>query len=371
MTESPNAVVLEQAEILCGLGTLDETIADLFENECAIVAGPCYGVDVCYAPFKEASWHGLPAAAAQLASAIDPALLDNGKTVFLFCAAKGDLSPLENHCASGRKPDAFLPLLSSQADYVRTACAIPACRTIVVSNACASGAIGVEVAVELLTAGRFENAVLFGFDSVSRFVATGFHSLAALSRLGAKPFDAQRDGLTLGEGACMAVLTCRKPFSDDVVVAGAGSSNDANHRTGPSRTGDGLLRAARAALRDANISPSAVGAVKCHGTATNYNDAMEAKAIFSLFGDEIPPCFSIKGAIGHTSGAGSLLEICVAAECLRRRRVPPTCGYSLHGVDEPVPVSASARHLSQQSMLCLSAGFGGINAAVVLAKDDA
>jgi 3-oxoacyl-[acyl-carrier-protein] synthase II len=93
---------------------------------------------------------------------------------------------------------------------------------------------------------------------------------------------------------------------------------------------------------------------------------MEAKAIFSLFREEIPPCFSIKGAIGHTSGAGSLLELCVAAECLRRRRVPPTCGYSEHGVDEPIPVRASARHLSQQSILCLSAGFGGINAAVVL-----
>jgi 3-oxoacyl-[acyl-carrier-protein] synthase-1 len=267
---------------------------------------------------------------------------------------------------TGKKPGAFLPLLSSQADYVKAACSIPACQTIVVSNACASGAIGVEVAAELLSRSRFENAVLFGFDSVTRFVATGFSALSALSPGGARPFDARRDGLTLGEGACIAVLSSRAPFRDDIVVAGAGSSNDANHRTGPSRTGDGLHRAAQAALRDAGMRASSVGAVKCHGTATNYNDAMEAKAIFSLFGEEIPPCFSIKGAIGHTSGAGSLLELCVAAECLRRRRVPPTCGYAEHGVDEPIPVSASAQQLFQQSILCLSAGFGGINAAVVL-----
>jgi 3-oxoacyl-[acyl-carrier-protein] synthase-1 len=235
-----------------------------------------------------------------------------------------------------------------------------------VSNACASGAIGVEIAAELLVSGRFENAVLFGFDSVTRFVATGFHALSALSPLGARPFDARRDGLTLGEGAGIAVVTYREPFRDDIIVAGAGSGNDANHRTGPSRTGDGLLRAARAALHDADMPPTAIGAIKCHGTATNYNDAMEAKAIFSLFNENIPPCFSIKGAIGHTSGAGSLLEICVAAGCLRRRRVPPTFGYSVLGVDEPVPVSASAQQLSQSSILCLSAGFGGINAAVVI-----
>jgi 3-oxoacyl-[acyl-carrier-protein] synthase-1 len=370
MSETPKAVILEQCEILCGLGTLEETVTDLFENECAIADGPCFGVDVRYSPFKDKSWHGLPAAAETLGPAIDLTLLDKDKTVFIFCAAKGDLAPLEEFCTSGKTPDAFLPLLSSQAAYVKKACSIPAARTIVVSNACASGAIGVEMAKELLSCGRYDNAVLFGFDSVTRFVATGFHALSALSPLGAKPFDAQRDGLTLGEGACIALLTRRTPFMDDIIVAGAGSSNDANHRTGPSRTGDGLLRAAQAALRDADLRPESIGAVKCHGTATNYNDAMEAKAIFSLFHENIPPCFSMKGAIGHTSGAGSLLEICVAAECLRRRRVPPTCGFARLGVDEPVPVSALPQQLSRQSILCLSAGFGGINAAVVLRSSE-
>jgi 3-oxoacyl-(acyl-carrier-protein) synthase len=245
-----------------------------------------------------------------------------------------------------------------------------------VSNACASGAVAVEMAREMLVEGVARRIVLFGLDTLSQFVVTGFHALNALSPLGARPFDAARDGLTPGECAAAAVLTMREVRPGDIIIAGAGSSNDANHRTGPSRTGDGLLLASQAALRDAGFPPSEVGAVKCHGTGTVYNDAMEAKALTALFGDRIPPCASVKGALGHTSGAGSLLEILIAAECLRRRSLPPTAGYRAHGVEEPLPLSSAAQPVIGPSMpgtavpgaavLCLSAGFGGINAAVVL-----
>jgi len=363
-----DAVVIEQGEILCSLGQLQETVSDIFENQSAIIPGPCFGVPVSYAPFKNHAWRGLATAARALRNAIDAADLDKNETVFIFCAAKGDLTPLEDSFTLKNNPIDFSPLLFSQASHVKTVLGIADCRSIVVSNACASGAIGVQIAREMLMDGTCKNAVLFGFDGVSRFVATGFNSLSALSKTSAKPFDALRDGLTLGDGACVAVLSYREPFEDDIVVMGAASSNDANHRTGPSRTGEGLYRAAASALHDAMMAPHAIGAVKCHGTATSYNDAMEAKAIASLFGKEIPPCFSIKGAIGHTSGAGSLLEIMVAAECLRRRKVPPTCGFETLGVDEQLPIYAAAQTLDRQSMLCLSAGFGGINAAVVLAE---
>ncbi len=365
---SQKAVVLEEGGVLCGLGSLEETVTDLFDGASAIVPGPCFGAPVAYAPFKDISWRNLAVAAETLAPCIDASDLDKDTTVFVFCAAKGDISPLEDFCESGKQPEAFLPLLSSQADYAKKFLGIPARRTIVISNACASGATGVEIGREMLVSGRAAAVVLFGFDGISRFVATGFHSLSALSPAGARPFDAARDGLTMGDGAAIVLLSFREPFADDIIVAGAGSSNDANHRTGPSRTGDGLFRAARAALADAAMPPADVGSVKCHGTATKYNDAMEAKALVSLFGDEIPPCFSVKGALGHTSGAGSLLEICIAAECLRRRLVPPTAGFSVLGVDEPIPVSASSQILRKNSALCLSAGFGGINAAVVLVE---
>jgi 3-oxoacyl-[acyl-carrier-protein] synthase I len=366
--QARKAVVIEECGILCGLGTLEETATDLFDGARAIVPGPCFGVPVAYAPFRNASWRGLGAAAEVLARCQNVSELDANATAFIFCAAKGDLSPLEAWCESKTPPRDFSPLLSSQAEFAKKLLNIRAGRTIVISDACASGATGVEIGRELLVSGRARDVVLFGFDGISRFVATGFNALSAISAAGARPFDASRDGLTLGDGAAVAHLSFREPFSGDTIIAGAGSSNDANHRTGPSRTGEGLLRAARAALDDAGMRPSRVGGVKCHGTATRYNDAMEAKAIAALFGESIPPCFSIKGAIGHTSGAGSLLEICVAAECLRRGLAPPTAGFSEPGVDEPVPVSPSPQKLLSQTMLCLSAGFGGINAAVVLSE---
>ena len=284
----------------------------------------------------------------------------------VYAAAKGDLRGLDLQASdpgAGQVPSA---LLSAQARAVSDTLGVTAGRTAVISNACASGSIAVEAALDLLRAGSVDNAVIFGYDSISRFVASGFFSLGALSPTGARPFDADRDGLSLGEGAALAILSRRAPRNGDVVVAGAGCSNDANHRTGPSRTGEGLYRAAAAALSDAGLAPEAIGGVKCHGTATPYNDAMEAKALTTLFGEDYPPCVSLKGAIGHTSGGGSLLEALLAAEFIRRGSLPPTVGFAKLGVDEPVPVQAEVQPLRCPSVLCLSAGFGGVNAAVVL-----
>jgi 3-oxoacyl-(acyl-carrier-protein) synthase len=360
-----NSVVLEQCEIISPLGNLSETVADLIDGTSAIVPGPCFNVPVPCAPFQDERCRHLDFTASRLKRAIDFEELDVANTVFIFCCAKGDISSIEDRAL--HKNRSFpLPLPGAQAQYVQNMI-LPGCpRTMVISNACASGAIAVETAKDLLLGGVFKHALVFGFDSISRFVVTGFFSLNALSPKGARPFDESRDGLTIGEGACIALLTKRTPFTGDICIAGAGSSNDANHRTGPSRTGDGLLRAARAALIDARATAPEIGAVKCHGTATAYNDAMEAKALDQLFNKSIPACCSVKGAIGHTSGAGSLLETIIAAEFLKRHALPPTAGFSSLGVEENVPVSSEPQTFEQNTMLCLSAGFGGINAAVVL-----
>ena len=208
--------------------------------------------------------------------------------------------------------------------------------------------------------------MVFGFDCISRFTTTGFHSLSALSETGARPFDAQRDGLTLGEGAAVTVLSFREPKKGDITVIGGGSSNDANHRTGPSRSGEGLFRAAKEAVSDAGITPGQIGAVKCHGTATDFNDAMEAKALHLLFGEKYPPCVSFKGAIGHLSGVSSLVEIIITAECLKKGTLPSTKGYEKHGVDEPVKISSKTQPIKKPTALCLSAGFGGLNSAIII-----
>jgi 3-oxoacyl-[acyl-carrier-protein] synthase-1 len=297
---------------------------------------------------------------------VDLSELEPANTLFIFCCAKGDMRPLELHYAH-KLDDPFIPPLPGpQANHAKSIVFPQAGRTLVISSACASGAMAVEAAKDHLLSGDYSHAIVFGFDALSRFVVSGFASLAALSKTGARPFDADRDGLTLGEGACIAVFSRRKPFTGDIIVAGAGSSNDANHRTGPSRTGDGLLRAMKAALDDAKLSRRAIGAVKCHGTATPYNDAMEARALSGMFESEIPPCCSIKGALGHTSGAGSLLEMLVASQFLERHAVAPTAGFQSLGVAENVPISCNPQTFEQDAVLCLAAGFGGINSAIII-----
>jgi len=364
---SDEALILEQYEIACALGDLSSSVSDCMDGVCAIQPGPCFGIPVGYAPFADLRFRNLSFASATLGNSIDVSQLDPAQTVFMYCCAKGDISALEAYVSGAPSDRPFSPLPGSQAAFVKKTLFPAAARTIVVSCACASGAIAVESAKELLLSGAFTHAILFGFDGISRFVVSGFHCLGALSPTHAMPFDAGRDGLTIGEGACVALLTRRTPFEGDIVIAGAGSANDANHRTGPSRTGEGLARAARLAMADAHVnSPNEIGAIKCHGTATPYNDAMEAKAIDAVFGPDIPPCFSLKGAIGHTSGAGSLLETLMAARLLERHFAPPTVGFQSLGVEEKIPVSSETQPMEHNSMLCLSAGFGGINAAIVL-----
>ncbi len=329
--------------------------------------GPFFGVSSACAPFSDEALRDIRHACHDLTGQLDMSCFGkkNDRTPFLFCAAKGDLS-FFNTGNSSKLLQQISPFLHAQAEEVCAVTGIRPTRCLTISNACASGAIALEVATELLEVGQADRVILFGFDCISKFVLTGFDALQALSSTGARPFDASRDGLSLGDSAVFAILSRRTPRKGDILIAGTGSSNDANHRTGPSRTGDGLHAAAATAMRGAQLKNHQIGFVKCHGTATMYNDAMEAKAIYRMFGDACPPCVSFKGAIGHTSGAGSLLEVVLAAEIIRRRKVPPTAHYSSHGVEEPIAVSSLPRELEIPSALCLSAGFGGMNAAVVI-----
>jgi 3-oxoacyl-[acyl-carrier-protein] synthase-1 len=359
-------IVIEQSETVTPLGSLSETTGDLIEGVQAIVPEPLFDVPVPFAPFPDTGLRDLSECASLLASPIDLSEINHASTIFIYCAAKGDIRAIEESVLSPGDTNAISPLLDKQADILCDILRLQPAEKLVISNACASGSVGVEIAAELLKTERYAHAVLFGFDCLSRFTANGFYALSALSVSGARPFDAGRNGLTMGEGAGIALLTYRTPYEGDIIVSGAGSSNDANHRTGPSRTGDGLFLAAQAAVADASLAPDTIGGVKCHGTATLYNDAMEAKALTLLFGENYPPCSSIKGAIGHLSGAGSLVEILIAAECIKRNMLPPTIGYANHGVDEPIPVSSKAQQLTVPRILCLAAGFGGLNSAVIV-----
>lgn len=358
-------LVIEQQAIVTGLGNLQQTTEALLAGKSAIRPGPFFSVPAAYAPFKTTTPRGLASAAAALKEQCNTAdAVHNDLPLFIYAAAKGDLqafNPKYTNC----QPATSL-LLSEQATQFAKLLGIHSSRIMAISNACASGAVAVATAKLFLETGLFTTAVVTGYDVISRFVTTGFHALGALSPSGAKPFDSNRDGLTLGDGAAYTVLRYRKPHPGDIYVAGAASTNDANHRTGPSRTGEGLYRAAENAIINSHSSIAEVGAVKCHGTATRYNDAMETKAVNTLFSDLPPPCFSVKGAIGHTSGAGSLIELLLAATFLKRREIPPTVGFSEADPTDHLPIAAHIQTINRPSLLCLSAGFGGLNTALLI-----
>jgi 3-oxoacyl-[acyl-carrier-protein] synthase-1 len=359
------AVIISQQEVISPLGTLEETTKAIINGRSAIKNGPCFDIPVPSAPFEDVRFRSLDYSASFLRSRVDLSNLES-PTVFIYCAAKGDICSFEK-ITTNEKPENSDALLDTQAKQIASILGIYPARISAISTACVSGASAVEYAKELLERGQFSSAVIFGFDNISSFVTNGFYSLGALSNSGARPFDKTRDGLLIGEATGIAVLEYRTPKDGDCYISGCGSSNDANHRTGPSRTGDGLYRAAFDALSESRLNPLNIQAIKCHGTGTLYNDAMEAKAIYKLFSDsKIPPCYSLKGAIGHPSGAGSLVEILIASQLMKCNTVPPTVGYNEHGVDEPIPVLRSAKRVNSGAVLCLSAGFGGFNAAVVL-----
>lgn len=356
-------ILLKSAQILCALGNLDQSTDLLYKGRSGISAGPCFGVPVPHASFSDISSRKLDNAI----EALNFPIPQNTKSLlFIYCAAKGDLSSLEAHYLKDKSTPVTSALLDCQMRRIISLLGIKPAKSTVISSACASGAAALDYAKEHLILGTYSDVLIFGFDVISEFVVKGFHSLAALSPEGARPFDKSRNGLTLGDGAAVAWLTLDTPQIGDILICGTGTSNDANHRTGPSRTGDGLHRAIQAALQDANLEPGDIGAVKCHGTATNYNDAMEAKALFTCFNTNIPPCVSLKGAIGHTSGAGSLLEIALAAVFLKKGYLPPTTRFEEIGVDEPVKISSESQKIDKKPVLCLSAGFGGLNAAVII-----
>jgi 3-oxoacyl-[acyl-carrier-protein] synthase-1 len=355
-------VFLGQHSVYSSLGTTQETIKSLLDGKSGIVPGPLFGLPVSSAQFPDLRYRSLEYAVENLRSATDLSSIGQESSLFIYCAAKGDIRAIDDGSDHDGYPS---PLLSQQAQRVTEILGIKPARSIAISNACASGAVGVEVAKEYLEQGHFSSAILFGFDSISHFVASGFHSLGALSPERARPFDSSRNGLTLGEGVALAVFHCEQA-QGECMICGAGSSNDANHRTGPSRTGDGLNRAMVGAAKDADGQHYSLCAVKCHGTATAYNDAMESKAMHTFFDGKIPPCFSMKGALGHTSGGGSLLELLVSAHFLKLRTIPPTAGFSSLGVDEELPVSSGKQIINGDTMLCLSAGFGGLNSAIII-----
>lgn len=240
---------------------------------------------------------------------------------------------------------------------------------IVISNACISGVVAVAVAQRLIRAGRYDDIIVVGGDEMTEFTTSGFMAFKSVSENPCKPYDAKRDGLSLGEAAGAVVVSKDKNKSEGIVVAGSSMSNDANHISGPSRTGEPLAEAIKRALEEAGVEADDISFVNAHGTATVYNDEMESKAI-NIAGLQDKPLNSLKPYIGHTLGASGLVEIAIAAEEMKRGMVIGTKGFETLGTPMPLNVSRENRQVTMRHCVKSASGFGGCNAAVVLSKEE-
>lgn len=245
---------------------------------------------------------------------------------------------------------------------------------VTVSVACASGTAAICLAADAIRRGESDVMLTGGVDVLSLFVVSGFWSLRALASGCVRPFDRRRDGLALGEGAAVVVLeglahAVKRGAFPLAEVLGGGTSGDANHMTGPSPAGDGVVRAIEAALRDARLDRGTVEFISAHGTGTPFNDRMETIAIKRVFGPLAPriPVSSIKPIVGHTLGAAGALEAVLCVRLMQEGMLPPTINYG-----EPDPecdldyIPNSVRRMSVRCALSCSSAFAGNNAALLL-----
>ncbi len=237
---------------------------------------------------------------------------------------------------------------------------------IVISNACVSGILSVSVAKRLIQGKMFDHVFVGAGDLVSEFVLSGFNSFQAMSDLPCKPYSKNRTGVTLGEAAAAVLVTSDK-YNAKVTVLGDGSINDANHISGPSRTGEGLYRSIQSAFKEANVNSGQIDYISAHGTATPFNDEMEAIA-FNRLGLSAVPVNSLKGYYGHTLGASGLLETVIGIESVLQDKVFASMGFDEIGVSQSIAIIEKNEKTKIDFFLKTASGFGGCNTAVVFKK---
>jgi 3-oxoacyl-[acyl-carrier-protein] synthase-1 len=240
---------------------------------------------------------------------------------------------------------------------------------IVLSNACVSGVLAISVAKRFISEGKYDHVFITSGDLVTKFILSGFNSFQALSAEPCKPYDKNRIGINLGEVAASALITSSAENlpKEAVEILGDATCNDANHISGPSRTGEGLFRSVKTALKEANLNASQIDYISAHGTATPFNDEMEAIA-FNRLGLENVPLNSLKGYFGHTLGASGLLETIVGMHFMEKNILFSSKGFSDLGVSKRINIIKYNTPKKLQTFLKTASGFGGCNTAVILKK---
>lgn len=240
---------------------------------------------------------------------------------------------------------------------------------IILSNACVSGILAISVAKRYIHQGVYDSVFVVGGDLVTKFILSGFNSFQAMSPLPCKPYDADRSGINIGEAAASVLVTSSKEnlAMESVEVLGEGTCNDANHISGPSRSGEGLYRSVHSAMKEAHISANEIDYISAHGTATFFNDEMEAIA-FNRLDLSKTPLNSLKGYFGHTLGASGLLETIIGMHSVHQNTLFRSLGFETTGTSQPLNVIHSTTPKKLNVFLKTASGFGGCNTAAVFRK---
>ena len=253
----------------------------------------------------------------------------------------------------------------SVADFVRQYFLLTG-PSVVVSSACSSSAKVFSVARRMIEARLIDAAVVGGVDTLCLTTLYGFNSLGLLSPEACRPYDAARNGISIGEAAAFALLE-RPPANlekNAVLLLGVGESSDAYHMSSPHPEGLGARLAMQQALQSAGLSPAEIDYINLHGTATPSNDVAEAKAVTAVFGHNTP-CNSSKGATGHTLGAAGAVEAVICALALQNALIPG--GLNTKEVDPSLNLNYKLKNLNQPlaRVMSNSFGFGGTNCSLI------
>ncbi len=279
------------------------------------------------------------------------------KTGFILSTTKGNINQLINSLEEA----SISNFAKKIADYFGFKT-----EPIVVSNACVSGVLAVNVAKRFIEMDDFDDAYVLALDELTDFVLTGFNSFQAMDFELCKPFDKDRKGVNLGEAAACVYLSKNKE-NNSFEILGEASINDANHISGPSRTGEGLVLSIESAMKEANISSKQIDYISAHGTATLYNDEMEAIAFNHLQMESIPTN-SLKAFYGHTLGASGLLELVISMKQAQENLILKSHHFNELGTSVLVNILHKNIEKEVNVLLKTSSGFGGSNAVIIIKK---
>ena len=290
--------------------------------------------------------------------------LDLDRTILVLSSTKGNVDQL------GKSDQQIRVKLPEMAEAISKFFNLKG-SPILISNACISGVSALLTARNFIDMGVCDHAIVSGGDLLSKFTLSGFNCLKAVSENPCKPYDDSRDGITLGEGVGTMIISNNKSLIKNGVcgseIIGGGQSNDANHISGPSRTGAGLNASIKKAMQEAGVESKQVDYINAHGTATIFNDEMESIA-FSDVGLGDVPVNSLKGYFGHTLGAAGLIESIMTIRQMNSGHLINSRGFEKLGVSRSINVLKEPQKTKVNHCMKTVSGFGGSNAAIIFRK---